>query len=34
MVTSNFSCREKTLDFAFKEPFQAVADREKSTNGG
>ena len=34
MVTSNFSCREKNIDFAFKEPFQLVAAREKNTNGG
>jgi site-specific DNA recombinase len=33
MVTSNFSCREKTLDFAFKEPFETLAKREKSING-
>jgi len=34
MLTSNFSCREKTLDFAFKETFQAVADRSVHYNGG
>lgn len=34
MLTSNFSCREKTLDFAFKEPFREVARREKSASGG
>jgi DNA invertase Pin-like site-specific DNA recombinase/uncharacterized Zn finger protein (UPF0148 family) len=34
MVTSNFFCREKTLDFAMKEPFQAVASRSVYSNGG
>lgn len=34
MVTSNFSCREKTLDFAFKEPFRAVTVRSTFTHGG
>jgi site-specific DNA recombinase len=34
IVTSNFTCRERTLDFALKEPFREVATREKSDDGG
>lgn len=34
IITSNFSCREKTLDFAMKDAFQAVADRSVYSNGG
>lgn len=34
MVTSNFSCSEKNLDFAFKEPFNTIANRSVYSSGG
>ena len=34
LVSSNLTLRERTIDFAYRKPFDVIAEREKDADGG